>query len=161
VSVVALEQPVSTPNEVEALRPQKSQSAFRTISEVADELEVAQHVLRFWESKFPQVRPLKRGGGRRYYRPEDVELLRQIRVLLYEEGYTIRGAQKLLKARRAKLPASGREASVPAAPTPARKTAVIVPAPIITDEPPRDLQQLKLELAEVRDLLRQARLAEA
>ena len=82
-------------------RAQKSTSAFRTISEVADELDVAQHVLRFWESKFTQVRPLKRGGGRRYYRPEDVELLRQIRSLLYDEGYTIKGAQKLLRARRA------------------------------------------------------------
>ena len=61
---------------------------------------MAQHVLRFWESKFAQVRPLKRGGGRRYYRPEDVELLRQIRSLLYDEGYTIKGAQKLLRARR-------------------------------------------------------------
>jgi len=81
-------------------RPAKSAAAFRTISEVADELDVAQHVLRFWESKFPQVRPLKRGGGRRYYRPEDVDLLRQIRSLLYEEGYTIRGAQKHLKGQR-------------------------------------------------------------
>ena len=83
-----------------AARAQKSSAAFRTISEVADELDVAQHVLRFWESKFPQVRPLKRGGGRRYYRPEDVDLLRQIRSLLYDEGYTIKGAQKLLRARR-------------------------------------------------------------
>lgn len=81
-------------------RSTKSAAAFRTISEVADELDVAQHVLRFWESKFPQVRPLKRGGGRRYYRPEDVDLLRQIRSLLYEEGYTIRGAQKHLKGQR-------------------------------------------------------------
>ena len=81
-------------------RPHKSAAAFRTISEVATELDVAQHVLRFWESKFPQVRPLKRGGGRRYYRPEDVELLRQIRSLLYEEGYTIKGAQKLLKGQK-------------------------------------------------------------
>ena len=79
-----------------AARPAKSAAAFRTISEVATDLDVAQHVLRFWESKFPQVRPLKRGGGRRYYRPEDVELLRTIRSLLYEEGYTIKGAQKLL-----------------------------------------------------------------
>jgi DNA-binding transcriptional MerR regulator len=78
-------------------RPPKSAAAFRTISEVATELDVAQHVLRFWESKFPQVRPLKRGGGRRYYRPEDIDLLRQIRSLLYDEGYTIKGAQKLLK----------------------------------------------------------------
>ena len=70
----------------------KSHAAFRTISEVADELDVAQHVLRFWESKFPQVRPLKRGGGRRYYRPEDIDLLRDIRTLLYDEGSTIKGA---------------------------------------------------------------------
>lgn len=78
----------------------KSAAAFRTISEVAGELDVAQHVLRFWESKFPQVRPLKRGGGRRYYRPEDIDLLRQIRSLLYDEGYTIKGAQKLLKGQK-------------------------------------------------------------
>lgn len=78
-------------------RSGKSDTAFRTISEVADELDVPQHVLRFWESKFPQVRPLKRGGGRRYYRPEDVTLLRRIRDLLYSEGYTIRGVQKLLR----------------------------------------------------------------
>ena len=81
-------------------RPAKAASAFRTISEVADELDVAQHVLRFWESKFPQVRPLKRGGGRRYYRPEDIDLLRRIRSLLYDEGYTIKGVQKLLRVRR-------------------------------------------------------------
>ena len=78
-------------------RVEKSATAFRTISEVADELEVPQHVLRFWETKFPQVRPLKRGGGRRYYRPEDVELLRQIRSLLYHEGYTIKGVQRLMR----------------------------------------------------------------
>ena len=82
------------------LRPVKAASAFRTISEVSDELDVAQHVLRFWESKFPQVRPLKRGGGRRYYRPEDIDLLRRIRSLLYDEGYTIKGVQKLLRVRR-------------------------------------------------------------
>lgn len=92
-----IETPVST-----TARGAKSQAAFRTISEVADELDVAQHVLRFWESKFPQVRPLKRGGGRRYYRPEDIDLLRDIRSLLYDEGYTIKGAQKLLRQRRAK-----------------------------------------------------------
>jgi DNA-binding transcriptional MerR regulator len=78
-------------------RVEKSAGAFRTISEVADELEVPQHVLRFWETKFPQVRPLKRGGGRRYYRPEDVDLLRQIRSLLYHEGYTIKGVQRLMR----------------------------------------------------------------
>ena len=78
----------------------KSATAFRTISEVSDELDVPQHVLRFWETKFPQVRPLKRGGGRRYYRPEDVTLLRNIRRLLYSEGYTIKGVQRLLKESR-------------------------------------------------------------
>src|SRR5947207_14772834 len=77
-------------------RVEKSAQAFRTISEVATELDVPQHVLRFWESKFSEIRPLKRGGGRRYYRPEDVDLLRRIRQFLYQEGYTIRGVQKLL-----------------------------------------------------------------
>ena len=75
----------------------KSPDAFRTISEVATELEVPQHVLRFWESRFAQVKPVKRAGGRRFYRPEDVDLLRGIRALLYSDGLTIRGVQKLLK----------------------------------------------------------------
>ena len=77
----------------------KSPEAFRTISEVASDLDVPQHVLRFWESRFAQVRPTKRAGGRRYYRPEDVDLLRGIRSLLYSEGYTIKGVQKLLRER--------------------------------------------------------------
>jgi DNA-binding transcriptional MerR regulator len=92
---------VAMPNPARKLAPnrrvEKSPSAFRTISEVAEELDVPQHVLRFWETKFPQVRPLKRGGGRRYYRPEDVEMLRRIRSLLYQEGYTIKGVQRLLR----------------------------------------------------------------
>ena len=75
----------------------KALDAFRTISEVADELDVQKHVLRFWENKFPQVRPMKRGGGRRYYRPDDLDLLRGIRFLLHREGYTIKGVQKLLR----------------------------------------------------------------
>jgi DNA-binding transcriptional MerR regulator len=75
----------------------KSAEAFRTIGEVADELEIPKHVLRFWEGRFPQIRPMKRGGGRRYYRPEDMELLRGIRALLHAEGYTIRGVQKILR----------------------------------------------------------------
>lgn len=75
----------------------KASGAFRTISEVAEELGVQQHVLRFWETKFSQVRPLKRGGGRRYYRPEDVVLLKRIYELLYTEGYTIKGVQKLMR----------------------------------------------------------------
>jgi DNA-binding transcriptional MerR regulator len=75
----------------------KAPDAFRTISEVAEELDVPQHVLRFWESRFREIKPLKRGGGRRYYRPEDVNLLRGIRHLLYGEGYTIRGVQRILR----------------------------------------------------------------
>lgn len=75
----------------------KSAAAFRTISEVATELSVPSHVLRFWETKFTQIRPMKRGGGRRYYRPEDIVLLQQIRSLLYDDGYTIKGVQKLLR----------------------------------------------------------------
>ena len=78
-------------------RPRKSATAFRTISEVANDLGVQQHVLRFWETKFSQVKPLKRGGGRRYYRPEDISLLQAIHCLLYVEGYTIKGVQKLLR----------------------------------------------------------------
>lgn len=84
---------------------QKSAGAFRTISEVAGELKVEQHVLRFWETKFNQIKPLKRGGGRRYYRPEDVDMLKNIHHLLYSEGYTIKGVQKLLSATRGNLSA--------------------------------------------------------
>jgi DNA-binding transcriptional MerR regulator len=80
-----------------ARRSGKSPSAFRTISEVSEDLEIPPHVLRFWETKFPQIKPLKRGGGRRYYRPEDVSLLKRIRELLYSDGYTIKGVQRLLK----------------------------------------------------------------
>jgi DNA-binding transcriptional MerR regulator len=78
-------------------RAKKAPNAFRTISEVADDLHIPQHVLRFWETKFPQVRPLKRGGGRRYYRPDDIALLRRISDLLYIQGYTIKGVQRLLR----------------------------------------------------------------
>ncbi len=76
---------------------EKSPEAFRTIREVADAMDLPQHVLRFWETRFPQIRPLKRAGGRRYYRPDDVERLRVIRRLLYDEGYTIKGVQRLFK----------------------------------------------------------------
>ena len=79
--------------------PSKSAEAFRTISEVAQELDVPQHVLRFWESRFVQIKPVKRAGGRRYYRPEDVDLLKGIRALLYSDGFTIKGVQKVLKER--------------------------------------------------------------
>jgi DNA-binding transcriptional MerR regulator len=79
-------------------RGSKGREAFRTISEVADQLDLPQHVLRFWESKFAQIKPLKRGGNRRYYRPDDVKLLTAIKKLLHADGYTIRGVQKLFKA---------------------------------------------------------------
>jgi len=78
-------------------KTRKAPNAFRTISEVADDLHIPQHVLRFWETKFPQVKPLKRGGGRRYYRPDDISLLRRISDLLYIQGYTIKGVQRLLR----------------------------------------------------------------
>ncbi|MCC6718176.1 MAG: MerR family transcriptional regulator [Acetobacteraceae bacterium] len=81
----------------------KAPNAFRTISEVADELHIPQHVLRFWETKFPQVKPLKRGGGRRYYRPDDIALLRRVSDLLYIQGYTIKGVQRLLREGGGKL----------------------------------------------------------
>src|SRR5579859_824367 len=112
----------------EGRRPAKSASAFRTISEVAQELEVPQHVLRFWETKFTQIKPLKRGGGRRYYRPEDVTLLRRIRECLYGEGYTIKGVQRLLREGALKpgaaLP-SGEDAAEASEPPPD-----LAPAPI-------------------------------
>ena len=80
----------------------KSPEAFRTISEVSKDLSLPQHVLRFWETKFTQIKPIKRGGGRRYYRPEDIELLKGIKYLLYNDGYTIRGVQKVIKENGAK-----------------------------------------------------------
>ena len=112
----------------------KSTAAFRTISEVSGELEVPQHVLRFWETKFVQVKPMKRAGGRRYYRPEDVALLRTIRELLYRDGFTIRGAQKFLREGGAK-PAAAQSAEArreaqhaPAASLGQRRAEETVPA---------------------------------
>ena len=99
----------------------KSPEAFRTISEVATELDVPQHVLRFWESRFTQIKPTKRAGGRRYYRPEDVDLLRGIRSLLYSDGYTIKGVQKVLRDKGLRAVAEiGRE-SVQETPPPVRE----------------------------------------
>ncbi len=115
----------------------KSAAAFRTISEVSTDLDVPQHVLRFWESKFTPVRPLKRGGGRRYYRPEDVDLLRRISNLLYTDGYTIKGVQRLLREGHGKL-----EIAAEAAPAPASDRAI--------------LEEALEDLVEIRDLLRRA-----
>jgi DNA-binding transcriptional MerR regulator len=133
-------------------RPGKSAAAFRTISEVAGELDVAQHVLRFWESKFPQVRPLKRGGGRRYYRPEDVETLRQIRALLYEEGYTIKGAQKLLRGQRRPLGHDGDAGAEPSA----EREALARPQFELPPEVRDRLLDLRQELVALREALREA-----
>ncbi len=106
--------------------PRKAAGAFRTISEVADELHIPQHVLRFWETKFPQVRPLKRGGGRRYYRPDDIALLRRISDLLYIQGYTIKGVQRLLRE------GGGRLAdNIPPAPPAEREEAAAERAPVM------------------------------
>ena len=139
-------------------RAEKSPSAFRTISEVESELDVPQHVLRFWETKFPAVKPLKRGGGRRYYRPEDVELLRTIRRLLYVEGYTIKGVQRLvreggLRDRSAtETPLSGHEAGSATGHEPEP-----FPVPEVLSAAQRAaIESVIAELATLRDILRRA-----
>ncbi len=133
----------------------KSPAAFRTITEVANELDLPQHVLRFWESKFSQIRPMKRRGGRRYYRPEDVVLLREIRRLLYVEGYTIRGVQKLLreqnrKALLARRPVAEAVEAVEPGASPVRER------PLSTAQR-KSLLALLAELEELRALLPEAR----
>ena len=144
----------------------KSAAAFRTISEVSTNLDVPQHVLRFWESKFTPVRPLKRGGGRRYYRPEDVELLRRIRNLLYTDGYTIKGVQRLLREGHGKLePEAGAPGAPPGTPSgtpsgaaPRVPVALAAPAaPADERAAPADeraaLESVLAELVEIRGLL--------
>lgn len=110
-------------------RSAKSAAAFRTISEVAEELDVPQHVLRFWETKFTQIKPLKRAGGRRYYRPADLDLLRKVSKLLYHEGYTIKGVQRLLREREGKAVAA-------TAPTALPFSFIEEPKPIVEMAPP-------------------------
>ncbi len=132
---------------------EKSPEAFRTISEVADDLHLPQHVLRFWETRFPQIKPLKRGGNRRYYRPDDVELLRAIRFLLYDEGLTIRGVQKMLREQgtgavraeptRGPTPPAATPEPIPSEPAP------IAPAPDLPD-----LGELRLALDDLREAQR-------
>ncbi len=120
-------------------RTGKSAAAFRTISEVAATLEIQQHVLRFWETKFSQIKPLKRGGGRRYYRPEDVALLQRIRALLYDDGYTIRGVQRLLRDGGAKaLIAEAQTAGDEAGPEHTVAQATPGPARVMPKSPPRE-----------------------
>jgi DNA-binding transcriptional MerR regulator len=151
-------------------RANKRAAVFRTIGEVADDLDLPAHVLRFWESKFPQLKPLKRGGGRRYYRPEDIALLSRIRQCLYQDGYTIRGVQKLLSD--GMLNAAGpaeiapslfpldapSEVASPAlakSPRPARRAAAAAAtSPVATPEPRRLPEDSKAVLeAAAQDLL--------
>ena len=136
----------------------KSETAFRTISEVAEELDIPQHVLRFWETRFSQIRPMKRGGGRRYYRPEDVALLRRIRGLLYDDGFTIKGVQKLLKDGAIRPPAPGEEIA-PEEPPPAPLDLLSAVEQKALDSGLEDWQRHEIEavitdLTAVRDLLR-------
>jgi len=141
--------------DIAARRNGKSASAFRTISEVASELDVPSHVLRFWETKFAQVRPLKRGGGRRYYRPEDVTLLRRIRSLLYDDGYTIKGVQKLLREGGLKDDKEARDSS-PAIPEPVTEPAP-VPASVsgsLDGEQRAALVEILGELEALREIVR-------
>ncbi len=129
----------------------KSNSAFRTISEVAAELEVPQHVLRFWETKFASIRPLKRAGGRRYYRPEDVVLLKKIRELLYRDGYTIKGVQKLLRENGGKIDENASPATVTAAPAlPTRQGSLQLAEPTSARHL---LKELRDELETLRAML--------
>ncbi len=118
----------------------KAPGAFRTIREVSEELGVPQHVLRFWESRFGQVRPLKRAGGRRYYRPEDVDLLRHIQRLLYQDGYTIRGVQKLFRDSGVKAMRAATNAEPPsrsATPAPAEpRSSPASPRSVTASQPP-------------------------
>ncbi|MBI1778862.1 MAG: MerR family transcriptional regulator [Proteobacteria bacterium] len=136
-------------------RAGKSATAFRTISEVADELDVPSHVLRFWETKFNQIRPLKRGGGRRYYRPEDVDLLRRIRELLYRDGYTIKGVQRLLRERNGRLgfAGDGEDPGPHPLPTAAPQSAAQQPEA----RPRATLATVLEELAQMKRLLAEAR----
>jgi len=147
----------SPPRPVEVKAP----GAFRTISEVANDLEVPQHVLRFWESKFQQIRPLKRGGGRRYYRPEDIQLLDSIKDLLYNQGFTIRGVQKLLRegGRSPLARATGSESHLSPSSglsSQASSAAGQSPSRVLSADKRREIESLLSELKSLRDLLKQS-----
>ncbi len=143
----------------------KNPDAFKTISEVAQELDLPQHVLRFWETRFKQIKPMKRGGGRRYYRPDDVELLQGIRHLLYSEGYTIKGVQRILKEQGNRFVATVPSEGImpePQEPPPVLKTAVPVSQVSIQPKPAADnvktqLQTALTDLLECKRLLDQVR----
>ena len=146
---------------------QKSPEAYRTIREVADSLDLPQHVLRFWETRFPQIRPLKRAGGRRYYRPDDIERLKLIKRLLYDEGYTIKGVQKLFKELGVQaLSAAGlspvgstAEAASPVAPPVETSQGPDATAirPRLADDEIAALREAMAEIADAERILAQAR----
>lgn len=136
--------------EADGDRSGKSPEAYRTIGEVSDMLGVAQHVLRFWESRFSQIRPVKRAGNRRYYRPDDVALIRRIRQLLHDEGYSIRGVQKLLKEQGVKAVMEGEGTAPPATP-PAAPTQGGTGASAGDREA---IREVLAELRQIRDILR-------
>ena len=160
---------------------EKSPDAFRTISEVADELGLPQHVLRFWETRFSQIKPMKRTGGRRYYRPDDIELVRAIKQLLYGEGYTIKGVQRLFKENGTRAVVAAARSGAPLKPSQAAlalgdddeaiaqdeggqdEGAPVAPAPGVEAAPPAaasapQLAGIAAELAECARILRAARL---
>lgn len=152
---------------------EKSPDAFRTISEAADELDLPQHVLRFWETRFSTIKPLKRGGGRRYYRPEDVQLLKGIRHLLYDQGFTIKGVQKILKDQGARAVATigsgGPVDALPPSPDAAEETPEGPAAPVpdenmtppsgiaLTGEARERLNAVLRDLLECKRMLERAR----
>jgi DNA-binding transcriptional MerR regulator len=131
--------------EIGGARAEKSGGAFRTISEVSEELGVPQHVLRFWETRFSQIKPLKRGGGRRYYRPDDVALLKRIQALLYTDGMTIKGVQKLL-----------RDGGAEGGPAPEAPAGDFAPPAAMIGLDREDLERAMAELTALRDDLRAA-----
>lgn len=158
----------STPSSSSSLpsSEMKSPTAFRTISEVAEGLALPQHVLRFWESKFQQIKPLKRGGGRRYYRPEDVKIIHDIKDLLYNQGFTIRGVQKLLRETHStsvarsmvaqpQLPMSVQPVAQPAQTAPQMATAPLHPQGLSSDKR-REVEGVLAELRSIRKVLQQS-----
>jgi DNA-binding transcriptional MerR regulator len=137
----------------------KSADAFRTISEAADELGLEQHVLRFWETRFSQIKPLKRGGGRRYYRPDDVDLLRGLKHLLHDQRYTIKGVQKIIKEQGVRFvigAGKGLSAVAPAAarqmprPQPGQRPAPAPPAPVAVPSGASPREMLEAAMAELK-----------
>ena len=143
----------------------KSPDAFRTISEVAQELDLPQHVLRFWETRFKQIKPMKRGGGRRFYRPDDVDLLKGIRHLLYSEGYTIKGVQRILKEQGNRFVSAAAEGGLALAieqEGPSKQAVPITqltqqPSPQVKDGSRAKLNAAMTELLECKRLLDQVR----